>query len=142
MLGKKINEFDLTDGSIEVFNQIFPNTVIEENGYVEILGISDSYNIESSNAFIRDLDINGKIIKFNFGISNFLNNEDFIEADNVRFKYFAKDLDGNIIEKAYNCKSLAEKIGCSVSVIKSRLVKKIDKKTRTKNRFNVKRVEI
>ena len=36
-IGQKINEFDISDGSVESFNRIFPNTPLNDRvGFVEI----------------------------------------------------------------------------------------------------------
>jgi hypothetical protein len=142
MLGQKINEFDNSDGTIETFNKIFPHTKLTGDGYVEILGISESENVFTSSPFIRDLDINGTIIKHDFGSQNFLNFTDFQEADNVRFKYYARDLAGNLLAVAYNCDDLAKKLGVDVGVIKRRLVTEVNENSRSQNKFNVTRREL
>lgn len=142
MLGQKINEFDNSDGSIETFNKIFPHTKLSGNGSVEILDIVETKDIFVSNPFIRNIDVNGTIIQHDFGSDNFINNVDFQEADNVRFKYYARDLDGNVLAVAYNCDDLAKKMNCNVAVIKRRLVSQVDASTKSENKFNVSRREL
>jgi hypothetical protein len=111
-------------------------------GHVEILDIVDTENLLTQNMFVRNIEVNGNLFEHDFGRNNFFNNEDFLQADNVRFKYYAKDLDGETIATAYNCEELAEKLGCHVSVIKRRLAKEINRDSNTDNLFNVSRKEL
>jgi hypothetical protein len=77
-----------------------------------------------------------------FGENNFMNNEDFLANEKVRFKYYARDLDGKVICKAYSTEELAELLGCHTSVIKRRLISKVNADSPTKHLFNVTRVEL
>lgn len=150
MFGTRISKFDNSEGTREEFNKIFPNTTLGETcgKYVEIGGIVENENIFQSSSFIRYLKFYDKDFKYiggmehDFGENNFVNNEDFKQADKVRFKYFAKDLNGNTIARGYSCGELAKKIGCGINVIKTRLFKVIDENSNTKNKFNVVRREI
>lgn len=137
MFGIKINEFDDSDGSIDSFNSIFPNTPLDQKGYVEILNISEGYN----DVYVRDISINGKIVAYDFGKNNFSNPE-FSMEERVRFKYFAKDLSGNILASAFNIKDLANKMKCGECLIKNRLSKPILSGDVDKNLFNVERIEL
>jgi len=58
MFGVKIREFDDSDGSVESFNKIFPNTPLEGVGKVEILGITQ---VNNGNVYMRDVSFNDKI---------------------------------------------------------------------------------
>lgn len=150
MFGVKINEFDNSDGTIESFNKIFPATTlgVSLGKYVEIGEIVETKRKFESSPFVRYLNFYNADFEplgsepHDFGERNFFNNEDFLEADTVKFKYFAKDLDGNIIAKAYNCEELARKLGCHVSVIKRRLARAVTADSNTDNLFNVTRKEL
>jgi len=142
MFGLKINEFDNSNGSVEVFNKIFPKTLLEGEGYVEILNIVDSKGLTNSSVYVRMISVDGEMMKFDFGEGNFHNNEDFAIADNVRFKYKAKDLDGKVVAQAYNCDNLAKELGCHVSVIKRRLISNVNMYSNTDHLFNITREEI
>lgn len=137
MFGQKINEFDKSDGSVESFNRIFPNTPINVAGYVEILGITEDKN----DTYTRDIDLNGKIISFDFGKNNFLNPIYALE-DVARFKYTAISLDNKILATAFNMKDLAAKLGCGEAVIKNRLFNPIDFNNSSRYLFNVVRGEV
>lgn len=137
MFGEKINEFDNSDGTIESFNRIFSKTPIQGSGYVEILGITEN----EKNVFIRDINLNGKILSFDFGKNNFSNPIYFME-DSIRFKYTAVSLDSRILATAYNMKDLAEKLGCGESVIKNRLWNPITLESPSHYLFNVTRTEV
>jgi hypothetical protein len=142
MFGVKINQFDNSDGTIESFNGIFPNTPIcGEGGFVEILDIVDKGKF-NNDVYVRYVSINGEIEEFDFGKANFLNNEDFLLCDRIRFKYFAKDLKGKIIGVAFNMDDLAKQLKCDVGVIKNRLVKNVDEKSYTPFKFNVTKIEL
>lgn len=138
MFGVKINEFDNTLGTIEDFNKIFPNTKLSGKGDVEILDIADDQN----DVYVRNIEVNGKIITHDFGSSNFLYNEDFLINDKIRFKYFAKDVGGNIIAKAYNFKALAEQLDVSTSFTKARFANPIDLEGVESRAFNITRKEL
>lgn len=144
MFGTKINEFDNSDGKLSTFNNIFPRTPLEgsEDMDVEILNIHEPDNKFGQNPFIRNVLVGNEIIIMDFGQENFINNVDFLEAEKVRFKYYARDLQGNVIATGYNCVDLAQKLGCSEQVIKKRLVKKVDSTAKTSFLFNVSRKEL
>lgn len=142
MFGIKINEFDNTDGTIESFNKVFPNTPINgAGGQVEILEIVDKGRL-NNDMYTRYVDINGEVIEFNFGAANFLDNEDFLLCDRIRFKYYAKDLDGKTVGVAFNMNDLAKQLNCDVGVIKNRLVNTVNEKSHTPFKFNVTKVEL
>lgn len=138
MFGSKILEFDNTDGSVESFNKVFPNTPLNGSGQVEILEITEFNN---GNLYIRDINLNGVIFAFDFGQNNFINSNYFAE-DKTRFKYVARDLRGNIIATAFNIKELAAKMGCGESTIKNKLVKPAICAYEVKHPFNVTRSEM
>lgn len=138
MFGVKIREFDDSDGSVESFNKIFPNTPLEGVGKVEILGITQ---VNNGNVYMRDVSFNDKIFIIDFGEQNFVNPNYFIE-DKVRFRYTAKDFNDKILATALNIKDLAEKLGCGESIVKSRLVKSVDPAFDTRHKFNVTRTEV
>jgi hypothetical protein len=141
MLGVKINEFDNSDGTIKSFNRIFPRTPLEGEGDVEILDIVDRGTF-SNNLYMRNIEVNGENVEHDFGENNFYNNADFIGNDSVKFKYFAKDFDGNLLAKGYGQSELAEKLGCNISVIKRRLIKTVDAGSPTDHKFNITRIEL
>jgi hypothetical protein len=144
MFGVKINEFDNSDGKLSTFNAIFPKTPLEGDGNVdvEILNIHEPDNKFGQSPFIRNVLIGNRIVTMNFGEENFVNNVDFLETDRVRFKYYARDLEGKVIASSYNCAELAKKLGCSEQVIKKRLVQKVSKHAKTNFLFNVTRKEL
>tara|TARA_R100000951_G_scaffold101420_1_gene92991 strand:+ start:44399 stop:44827 length:429 start_codon:yes stop_codon:yes gene_type:complete len=142
MLGIKINEFDNSDGTILAFNKIFPKTLLEGEGNVEIGDIVDSKDLTKQSAYVRLLEVNGVEQEHDFGENNFYNNEDFLIADNVRFKYQAKDLSGTVLAQAFNCNDLADELDCHVSVIKRRLISDVTAESNTEHLFNVTRKEI
>lgn len=144
MFGLKINEFDNSDGKLSTFNSIFPRTPLEgdDNVDVEILNIHEPDNKFGQSPFIRNILVGNRIITMNFGEENFINNVDFLEADKVRFKYYARDLEGKVIASGYNCAQLAKRLGCSEQVIKKRLVQKVNKHANTNFLFNVTRKEL
>ena len=150
MLGIRINEFDNSDGTIEAFNKLFPCTPLDENpcasivggnDCVEILGITDN-GIFPTDVYIRDIKRGSVITSHDFGYNNFEDNVDFAQGNNIRFKYFVRDLDGEIIATAYNFKELSEKMGCSENMLKKRIKETIDKTTTEKHKWNVKRIKI
>lgn len=138
MFGLKIRQFDNSDGSVNSFNTLFPNTPIKGDGYVEILGITD---INKGNLYVRDISLNGKIFEMDFGEKNFMNPSYFTE-DKIRFRYTARNLKGKILGTANNIKDLSQKLGCSESIIKNRLVEPIMSESETKYAFNVTRIEL
>jgi hypothetical protein len=151
MFGVKINEFDNSDGKIATFNKIFPNTPLDLGDnvkYVEIGDINYTKNIWGTNVYERLIHTYNRNYEpvdtfvLDFGEENFYNNEDFLKAENVRFKWFAKDFDGNILAKAYSSRELAEKMGCHINVIKRRINDPIDDTFGSKYKFNVIRKEI
>ena len=141
MLGLKINEFDNSDGTIKSFNKIFPMTQLRGDGDVEILNIVDRGQF-SNNLYMRNIEVNGKNIEHDFGENNFYDNKDFALADNIRFKYYAKDLEGKTIAVGYNQGEIAEQLNCGIGVIKRKMFKDIDKSSKTQYLFNVTRVEL
>ena len=150
MFGVKINEFDNSDGTIETFNKIFPRTPLENScaKYVEIGDIVKFAYISQGSPFLRKLiffDHNYKEINrvdYDFGESNFYDNQDYLVDTNIRFKYFAKDLDGNVIAKAYNYEDLAKQLNCNVGTVKRRLDNGIKDVSLTKYLFTVTRKEL
>ena len=141
MLGKRINEFDNTDKTIESFNKLFPKTPLDTQGYVEILEITDTGNIFTQNLFVRDINVNGKIVSHDFGRDNFA--EDlFPMEEKIRFRYFARDLNGNLLASAYNIKDLAEKLNCGIAIVKNRLAHPVTESFSSKHLFNVSRIEL
>jgi len=138
MFRLKIMEFDNTDGTVESFNKIFPNTPLDGAGEVEILGIATFNN---GNLYMRDVSFNGKVFTLDFGEQNFVNPNYFAE-DKTRFKYVAKDVNDKIIATAFNIKELSEKLGCGESIVKTRLVKRVDRNSETRYLFNVTRTEV
>lgn len=150
MFGIKINEFDNSDGTIKTFNKIFPHTPmgLARGEYVEIGGIAEFKYMSQGSPFIRELTFFSEdykpleTINHDFGESNFLNNEDFLANEKIRFKYYARDLDGKMLAKAYSTEELAEQLGCHTSVIKRRLVSNVTVDSPTKHLFNVTRVEL
>lgn len=141
MLGKKINEFEATLGTLEDFNKIFPKTPIEHGENIEIMGIKDAESIFTQNLFVRNINVDGKIISHDFGRDNFAD-EVMGMGEKVRFKYFAFDLSGNLLAIAYNTKDLAVKLNCGVAVVKNRLNNTVDQNAQSSYLFNVKRVEL
>jgi hypothetical protein len=137
MFGKKIREFDNSDGTVESFNRIFPDTPLQGTGHVEILGIADTQR----DVYVRDVDINGVVVPFDFGKNNFHNTALMFE-DAVRFKYTAVSLDNKILATAYNIRDLSEKLGCGESVVKNRLFNPIELNSPSRYLFNVTRTEI
>jgi len=150
MFGVKINELDNSDGTIQSFNKIFPRTPLENScaKYVEIGDIVKFDYISQGSPFIRELiffDHNYKEINrvdHDFGESNFHNNEDYLVDNNIRFKYFVKDLNGNVIAKAYNWDDLAEKLNCDVGILKRRFNRKIKNIEQSEYQFIVTRKEL
>jgi hypothetical protein len=150
MFGVKINEFDNSDGTIETFNKTFPQTPmgLARGEYVEIGDIAEFKYMSQGSPFIRELiffDHNYREIErinHDFGEQNFYNSEDFTASEKVKFKYYARDLNGKVIAKAYSQEELANILGCNESVIKRRMVKKITADSPTENLFNVTRVEL
>lgn len=138
MFGIKIIEFDHSDGTVESFNRIFPNTPLKGSGNVEILEIT---RFNKGNLYVRDIKFNGQIFAFDFGQNNFVNSNYFAE-DKTRFKYTAKDFGGNILATAYNIKELAAKMRCGESVIKNKLKKPTIYVDRAKYCFNITRSEM
>lgn len=141
MFGTKVNEFDNSDGTIKSFNEIFPNTPLEGEGDVEILDIVDS-NIFTSTVFNRDIEINGVVVQHDFGFNNFIDNQDFLEADNVRFKYLAKDLDEKVIARGFTFDELAEQLNVKVNIVKRRINVTVDNTMNPYHKFNVSRREM
>lgn len=150
MFGQKINEFDNSDGTIDSFNKIFPQTTLDSScgKYVEIGDIVEHKNMFNTSPFVRVLkfyDVDWNLIcesAHDFGQNNFLNIENYCIDGFIRFKYFAKDLDGKIIEKAYNFEELAEKLNCSVNYVKRRFSNPIEKGEKTQHQFNITRIEL
>ena len=68
MFGEKILEFDNSEGTVDSFNKIFPNTPLKGEGNVEILGITEN----AGSVYIRDIKVNEEIIPFDFGENNFI----------------------------------------------------------------------
>jgi hypothetical protein len=141
MLGKKINEFENTDGTVKSFNKIFPRTPLDLQGCVEILEISDTKSIFTQNLFVRDINVNGEIFSHDFGRDNF-SEDSFSMEEKIRFKYYAKDLNGNLLATAYNIKDLAEKLNCGIAIVKNRLIHPINENFSSKHLFNVTRKEL
>lgn len=137
MFGVKINEFDNSDGNVDCFNKIFPNTPLKGSGQVEILGISEGYG----SVYVRDVLIDGEIIAHDFGKNNF-NNPEMSMEERIRFKYFAISFDNRIIASAFNMKDLAEKMNCGECLIKSRLQTPVTELDDCKHLFNVRRVDL
>lgn len=150
MFGVKINEFDNSDGTIETFNKVFPRTPLENScaKYVEIGDIVSFDYISQGSPFIRELiffDENYKEINrvdHNFGESNFHDNQDYLVESNIRFKYFAKDLNGNVIAKAYNWDDLAEELNCTLGMVKRRFNREIKDVEQSEHPFIVTRIEL
>lgn len=150
MFGVKINELDNSDGTIQSFNKIFPRTPLENScaKYVEIGDIVKFAHISQGSPFLRELiffDHNYKEISrvdHDFGESNFHDNEDYLVDNNIRFKYFVKDLNGNVIAKAYNWDDLAKKINCDVGILKRRFNRKIKNIEQSEYQFIVTRKEL
>jgi hypothetical protein len=138
MFGLKIMEFDNTDGTVESFNKIFSNTPLDGTGEVEILGIT---RFNNGNLYMRDISLNGEVFALDFGEQNFVNPNYFAE-DKTRFKYVAKDINDKTIATAFNIKELSEKLGCGESIVKTRLVKRVDRNSETRYLFNVTRTEV
>jgi hypothetical protein len=138
MFGLKIMEFDSTDGTVESFNKIFSNTPLDGTGEVEILGIT---RFNNGNLYMRDISLNGEVFALDFGEQNFVNPNYFAE-DKTRFKYVAKDINDKTIATAFNIKELSEKLGCGESIVKTRLVKRVDRNSETRYLFNVTRTEV
>lgn len=141
MLGKKIIEFNNTDGTVESFNRIFPKTPLDIEGYVEILEITDTGNIFTQNLFVRDIKLNNEVFSHDFGRDNFAE-DSFPMEEKIRFKYFARDLNGNLLATAYNIKDLAEKLNCGIAIVKNRLAHPINENFSSKHLFNVTRKEL
>ena len=141
MFGLKINEFDNSDGTIESFNNIFPNTPLEGEGDVEILDIVD-LNIYSSTLYLREIEVNGVVTDHDFGYNNFGDESFFDETEPVRFRYFAKDLSGAIIATGFSFRELADKLDVKVGILKRRIKETIDKDSRAKHEFNIIRREL
>ena len=108
MFGEKIIEFDNSEGTIEDFNRIFPSTPLEGEGDVEIHGIVDS-EIYTSTVFRKEVEVNGVVTELDFGYANFINKQSFVDGS-IRFKYFARDEDGNVLATAKNFKELGKKM--------------------------------
>jgi hypothetical protein len=150
MFGVKINEFDNSDGRIETFNRTFPKTTLGDSYgfYVEIGDIVESKHMSQASPFIRELIFFDKKYKeigrlnHDFGQKNFYDSEDFTANDKIKYKYYARDLDGNLLAKAYSFDELASKLNCNVNLVKRRLIKKIEKGYITKFLFNVTRIEL
>jgi hypothetical protein len=134
MFGVKINEFDNTDGTSESFNKIFPDTPLCGND-IEILDIHDVGDV-----YTRNIKVDGEIIVHSFGEENFINTELMPMGDKFQYKYFARNLNGDILSTAYSCKDLAEKMDCNIMVIKRRLVKEVNQGSKTEHLFNVTRI--
>ena len=141
MLGIKINEFDNSDGTIKSFNKIFPMTQLKGEGDVEILDIVDSGNF-SNNLYMRNVEVNGKSRKHDFGESNFYDSSGFNMEENVRFKYSARNLEGTLLATAYNQADLAKKLECHINIIKRRLIDTVNSSSGSKYLFNVSRVDV
>lgn len=141
MFGQKINEFDNSDGTIESFNKIFPNTPLEGEGDVEILGIVD-LNIFNSTVYHREIQVNGVVKNHDFGYNNFNNEEIFQEELGFQFKYFVKDLDGKVIAKGFSFDEISEQVGVSVGILKRRIKTTVTKDDNTPYKFNVTRIEL
>jgi hypothetical protein len=150
MFGVKINEFDNSDGRIETFNRTFPKTTLGDSYgfYVEIGDIVESKHMSQASPFIRELIFFDKKYKeigrlnHDFGQNNFYENEDYLIDNNIRFKYFVKDLNGNVIAKAYNWNDLAKKLNCDVGILKRRFKNKIKDIKQSKYHFFVTRKEL
>ena len=150
MFGVKINEFDNSDGTIETFNKTFPHTPmgLARGIYVEIGDIVEFKYMSQGSPFIREViffDENFKElerINHDFGEQNFYDNEDFTANEKIKYKYYARDLDGKLLAKAYSGKELADLLGCNESVIKRRLVNRVTVNSPTEHLFNVTRVEL
>lgn len=144
MFGLKINEFDNSDGTVLAFNEIFPNTPLEgfEGTNVEILDIVENRDLTKANLFVRNISRRGFVQQHDFGCNNFFNNEDFLEADNVRFKYYARDLDGTVLATAYNFNELSEKLEIHPSVLKKQFKITVDKNSNVKHKINITRKEL
>ena len=150
MFGVKINQFDNSDGTIEVFNKIFPKTPLENSSavYVEIGDIVLKDRIFQSNLFLRKLELYDKEwnkineLEYDFGEKNFYDNEDFIASNYVRFKYYARDLDGNIIARGYSFEELAKKMNCGVEFVKNIFVYNLENLNNKKYSFTVTRIEL
>lgn len=126
MIGLKINEFDNSPGTVKDFNKIFTETPLNFHDNVEIeieiLDIVDK-GFYSNNVFLRNVKVGEhQIIEHDFRGELYYLNEDFFE-NNVRFKYQAKDKDGNVIAKSYTIQDMSKKIGWSESYIKDYLSK-------------------
>jgi hypothetical protein len=141
MLGKKINEFNESEGGVEIFNSMFPKTPLNMDGYVEILEITDTGNPYTQNLFVRNISINGEIVVHDFGRDNFSDSNLPME-EKIRFKYFAHGLNGEILATAFNIKDLASRLNCGVAVVKNRLVNPINSSSLSDNLFNVTRIEL
>lgn len=153
MLGIKIKEFDNSDGKIDTFNIIFKNTPISVSDkveYVEIGGIVKKNKNCISSPFVRNLillDKNYKTIgqtEHDFGKTSYYGNFVFASENNIRFKYIARDLEGELLAVAYNMDELADKMNCKVNFIKKIVNRKIKKhKSKIKKQmFNVRRTKI
>lgn len=149
MFGSKINEFENSDGKRETFNKIFPNTTLGRTcgAYVEIKNIVEHRDMFQTNPYVRFLhfyDHNHNFIgqmEHDFKESNF-RPEMYMGEDNVRFKYTAYDLNGKAIATAFKIDKLANELGVSINVVKSRLKTNINTKTKTNCLFNVRRIEL
>lgn len=149
MFGSKINEFDNSNGKRKTFNNIFPKTKLsgDYGEYVEIGDIVEKKDMFLTNPFVREIsfyDHNYNYLgtqEHDFGEDNF-RPDMYLGEDNVRFKYTAYDLDNKKITTAFNIPDLAKNLGCSESLIKTRLKKKIGKQTKSNCLFNVKRIEL
>lgn len=150
MFGQKINEFDNSDGTIKSFNKIFIRTTLGKSlgAYVEIGDIVENKRSFGSSPFVRYLrfyDRNWNFLReteFDFGQNNFISNQDFVQEGSIRFKYIARDLDGNLLAVGYNLRQLSDKLNCSENFVKDRVKQKVDKNTNTKHKFNITRVEL
>jgi len=138
MFGLKLIEFDNSNGTVESFNEIFPNTPLTGSGHVEILKITE---FNKGNLYIRDISVDGKVFAFDFGQKNFVNPAYFME-EKVRFKYVVENLEEKVIAVAYNIKDLSKKIGHSESVIKNILSNSMPNELRVKYNFNIKRTDV
>ncbi len=140
MFGEKIIEFDNSEGTIEDFNRIFPSTPLEGEGDVEIHGIVDS-EIYTSTVFRKEVEVNGVVTELDFGYANFINKQSFVDGS-IRFKYFARDEDGNVLATAKNFKELGKKMNCSENIVKSRFKSGFNPTTQKNHQFNVTRIDL
>ena len=142
MIGTKINEFEKSNTSVEAFNKLFPKTPLRGMGNVDIGGIVENKLFGKNSVFVRTIAVNGVNRSHDFGEGNFHNLEMFESEEAIRFKYIARDLEGNFLNSAFSMESLAKKLECQVNVIKRRLIKEVTYQSRTENLFNVTRREL